>query len=100
MQKYQFVILFAYLLVQGAEYWLKFLNLGYLKKYGMLVPEGFEGYIDEPVLRKSHAYTIETSSLSFVESIFGNIVILFFLFGGVLGLYSRWIDSLGFPFVV
>lgn len=100
MQKYQFVILCAYLLVQGFEYRLKFLNLSYMKKYGMLVPEGFGGYIDEPVLRKSHAYTIETSSLSFVESIFGNIVIIIFLYGGVLSLYNRWIGSLGLPFVM
>ena len=98
MQKYQFFILFAYLLIQGGEYWLRFLNLGYMKKYGMLVPEGFEGYIDESVLRKSHAYTIETSSLSFIESVFGNIVIIVFLYGGLLGLYNRWIDSLGLPF--
>ena len=100
MQKYQFVILCVYLLVQGFEYRLKFLNLSYMKKYGMLVPEGFEGYIDESVLRKSHAYTIETSSLSFVESIFGNIVIIIFLYGGVLDLYNRWIGSLGLPFVM
>ena len=99
MQNYQFVILFAYLLIQGLEYWLRFLNLGYMKKYGMLVPEGFEGYIDESVLRKSHAYTIETSSLSFIESVFGNIVIIVFLYGGLLGLYNHWIDSLGLPFV-
>src|SRR5512139_1264656 len=98
MQKYQFFILFAYILIQGFEYWLRFLNLGYMKKYGMLVPEGFEGYIDESVLRKSHAYTIETSSLSFIESVFGNIVIIVFLYGGLLGLYNRWIDSLGLPF--
>lgn len=100
MQKYQLAILCAYLFVQGLEYWLKFLNLSYMKKYGMLVPEGFEGYIDESVLRKSHAYTIETSSLSFVESIFGNIVIIIFLYGGVLGLYNRLIGSLGLPFVM
>ncbi len=100
MQKYQLAILCAYLFVQGFEYWLKFLNLSYMKKYGMLVPEGFEGYIDESVLRKSHAYTIETSSLSFVESIFGNIVIIIFLYGGVLGLYNRLIGSLGLPFVM
>ncbi len=100
MQKYQFVILCAYLFVQGFEYWLKFLNLRHMKKYGMLVPEGFEGYIDESVLRKSHEYTIETSSLSFIESIFSNIVIIIFLYGGVLSLYNRWVGSLGLPFVM
>jgi len=100
MQKYQLIILFGYIILQGFEYWLKFLNLQYMKKYGTHVPEGFEGYIDEPALKKTHAYTIETSSLSFIESIFGNIIMIVFLFGGVLGLYNRWIDSLDLPFVV
>jgi STE24 endopeptidase len=100
MQKYQLILLFFYLLLQGFEYWLKFLNLQYMKKYGTCVPEGFEEYIDEPVIRKTLAYTIEKSSLSFMESIFGNIVMIVFLFGGVLSLYNRWIDSLELAFVV
>lgn len=89
-----------YLLVQAFEYWLKFLNLQYMKKYGTRVPEGFEGYIDEQALRKTYAYTIERSSLSFIELVFGNIAMIVFLFGGVLGIYNRWIGSLGLPFVV
>ncbi len=100
MNRYQLLILILYLLVQAFEYWLKFLNLRYMKKYGMRVPEGFEGYIDEPLLRKTHAYTIEQSTLSLIESVFGNIVIIAFIYGGLLGLYSRWIDSLGMPFVI
>lgn len=100
MQKYQIIILFFYLLVQTFEYWLKFLNLQYMKKHGILVPEGFEGYIDEAVLRKTHAYTIETSSLSLAESLFGSIVMIVFIFAGILVFYNRWVDSLGLPFVI
>jgi STE24 endopeptidase len=100
MQKYQLIVLFGYVVVEGFEYWLRFLNLRHMKRYGTHVPEGFEGYIDEPALLKTHAYTVETSSLSLIESVFGNIVMIVFLFGGVLGLYSSWIGSLGLPFAV
>lgn len=100
MQKYQFLILLVYVLLQGFEYFLRFLNLQHMKRYGDGVPEGFEGYIDGPALRKTVAYTIETSSLSFIESVFGNIIAIVFLFGGVLGLYNRWIGSLDLPFVI
>jgi STE24 endopeptidase len=100
MQKYQFIILLGYLLTQGFEYWLKFLNLRHMKRCGTEVPAGFEGYIDAAVLKKTHAYTIETSSLSFVESIFDTIVIIFFIFGGILDLYNSRINALNLPFAV
>ncbi len=100
MQKYQAIILFSYLLVQVFEYWLKFLNLRHMKRYGMHVPEGFERYIDESLLRKTNAYTVETSSLSLIESFFGNIVMIVFLFGGLLVFYNSWIDSLRLPLAI
>lgn len=100
MQKYQLIILFSYLIVQGIEYILKFINLGYMKKYGMDIPQGFEGYIDESLLRKTHAYTIEHNTLSLVESLFGNAILLVFLFGGLLNIYNSWVISLNLPFVL
>ena len=76
-----FIVLFVYLLIQGFEYWLKYLNLTHMKIYGMNVPSGFEGYIDEPVLKKTHAYTIEHNRLSLIESLFGNVLLLVFIYG-------------------
>jgi STE24 endopeptidase len=100
MNKYQVIILFLYVLLQGVEYWLEFLNIRHMKRYGMEVPPGFEGYIDEQTLRKSHAYTVETTSLSFVESIFGSALLLVFLFGGLLNIYNSWIAALNLAFVL
>ena len=48
-------------------------------KPGDIVIRRFEGYIDKAVLQKTHAYTIENNSLSFVESLFSNAVLLIFL---------------------
>jgi STE24 endopeptidase len=94
-----YIVLFGYLLIQGFEYMLKYLNLRHMKKYGSKVPPGFEGYIDESVLEKTYAYTIEHSRLSFAESIFGNLFLLVFIFGGLLNDYNSWIVSLRLPFV-
>ena len=100
MQGYQLVILLCYLLVEGFQYWLKYLNLRHMKIYGLNVPQGFEGYIDESVLKKTHAYTIEHNRLSLIESLFGNVLLLVFIFGGLLNAYNSWIVSLKLPFVL
>ena len=95
------VILFVlYLFVTACGYWLRSLNLGHLKRHGAEVPAGFEGTIDEGILARTIAYTLEQSRLGLVESVFDNILLLVFLFGGLLGLYDQWISSLSRSFVV
>ncbi len=99
MQKYLLIILFSYLFVQGFEYWLKFMNLRYMKKHGKDIPPVFKGYIDEATLKKIHAYTIEKSSFSFIKSFYGNALVLIFLFGGLLKIYNAWVSSLNLSFI-
>jgi len=99
MQKYLLIILFSYLFVQGIEYWLKFMNLRYMKKCGKDIPPVFKGYIDEATLEKIHAYTIEKSSFSFIKSFYGNALVLIFLFGGLLNIYNAWVSSLNLSFI-
>jgi STE24 endopeptidase len=94
------IVLMIYLLVQCLQYWLKYLNLRYMKIHGMNVPQGFEGHIDEALLKKTHAYTLEHDKLGFIESIFSNVVLLVFLFGGLLNAYNSWMVSLNLPFVL
>ena len=100
MQRYQFLILLGYLLVEGFQYWLKYMNLRHLKIYGLNVPQGFEGQIDEYVLKKTHAYTLEHNRLSLMESLFGNVLLMVFIFGGLLNAYNSWVVSLKLPFVL
>jgi STE24 endopeptidase len=95
------VILFVlYLFIIAYGYWLRFINLRYLKQYGAEVPSGFEGTIDKEILAKTTAYTLEQSQVGMIESVVDNILLLVFLFGGLLGLYDRWIASLSSSFVV
>lgn len=91
--------LICYLLITAVGYYLRFLNLQHLKKHGTEIPVGFEDAIDADTLAKTSAYTIEQSRLGLWESLFDNVMLLLFLFGGLLVFYDRWIISLSGSFV-
>ena len=63
MNGYQIILLISYILIALFGYWLKFLNLSHLKKYGDVVPEEFKDYIDAQLLKKTRDYTLETAGL-------------------------------------
>lgn len=94
------LLLFLYLLTLAFGLWLRALNLRHLKRHGETVPPEFAGAVDPEALRRSCAYTLAQSRLGLVESLFGAVLTLAFLFGGLLPLYDRWIASLSGSFVV
>ena len=94
------ILFILYLFVIASSYWLRSINLSHLKRHGSEVPSGFEGTIDTGILAKTTAYTLEKSRVGLVESVVDNILLLVFLFGGMLSLYDRWIGSLSGSFVV
>ena len=100
MNTYQIIILLSYLCVTAFGYWLQFINLGHLKTYGHIVPEEFKGYIDEGLLKKTRDYTLEHSRFGFIESIFDNIIVIIFFFGGLLNIYNSWIASFNLSFIL
>jgi len=55
------IVLFSYLVVISAGYWLQYLNLSHLKQYGHDVPPEFEGIVDPATLAKMSDYTVENS---------------------------------------
>jgi STE24 endopeptidase len=91
-------ILYIFLIASG--YWLRSINLSHLKLHGAEVPSGFEGTIDTGILARTTAYTLEKSWVGLVESVADNILLLVFMFGGLLGIYDQWISSLSGSFVV
>ncbi len=100
MNSFTIILLTAYLVIQAFEYWLQFQNLRYMKRRGMIVPKGFEEHVDALLLKKTNAYTIEQNTLGFIESLFGNILLVLFLFGGLLNRYNSWVLSLDLSFVL
>ena len=89
-----------YLFVTTTGYWLRLINLNYLKKHGTEVPAGFENTINKDILAKTTAYTLEKSRLGLKESVINNIIVIFFLFGGLITLYDQWILSLSHSFII
>ena len=71
-----------------------------MKKFGLSVPSVLEGKIDIDLLKKTQAYETEKTRFGFISSLFGNIVTIIFIFGGLLNIYNSWVVSLQIPFIV
>jgi len=100
MDVYLIFIILAYLSVTGFGYWLDSLNLKNLKLYGSTIPPEFEGKIDQELLTKTRNYTVENTQFGFLSSIFDNIILLLFLFGGILNIYNSWVASISLNFIL
>jgi STE24 endopeptidase len=94
------LIFFVYLLKEGFEYLLRYLNFRHMKKFGLSVPSVLEGKIDIDLLKKTQAYETEKTRFGFISSLFGNIVTIIFIFGGLLNIYNSWVVALQMPFIV
>lgn len=93
-------LLLVYLFIQASEFALAWINLNYLKHHGADVPPGFEGSLPPETLRQSADYTIAHNRLSLAESLSGTLLIILFLFCGLLETYDRWVTSLSLPFIL
>lgn len=69
-------------------------------RFGLSIPPEFEGKIDENLLKKTQEYEGEKTRFSFISSIFGNVITIIFIFGGLLNIYNSWIASLNGPFIL
>ena len=94
------IIFIAYLFVAVGGYWLYYLNLSCLRQHGATPPPEFEGQIDQGLLSKIRDYTIEKIWFGFISSVFNNIILLLFLFGGLLNIYNLWIASKNLSFIL
>jgi len=96
----KFILLGLFIAITAFSYWLRHINLNHLKRHGGTVPEGFEAVVDEEKLRKSCAYTVDSSRLGLWDSLFDNALLLIFLFGGLLVQYDRFVGGLGGSFIL
>jgi STE24 endopeptidase len=68
----------------AVELWLAALNRRHVLAHAGEIPPTFRGIIDEPTYKKSVAYTLAKGRLGNMEDTWSTIVLLFFLFSGVL----------------
>jgi STE24 endopeptidase len=87
-------LFFFFTAITSFTYWLRHINLHHLKKHGNEVPEGFENAVDEEKLRTSSAYTFDSSRLGMWDSLLDNLLLIVFLFGGLIAGYDQYISSL------
>ena len=94
------LILLGYLTVQAAENILNYLNLRHLKKHGAEVPQGLEGQVDQETLVKMKRYILEHGRFDFVTTFADIVVVVIFVFGGLLNWYNTWIFSHNWSFIL
>ena len=99
MSRMRWLLLSAYVVVTGAAWWLRALNLRHLRMRGDRVPDELGGVVDAETLRRISAYTLDSSRLGAARSVLHSILLIAFLFGGLLGLYDRFIGSLTTSFL-
>ena len=87
-------ILLAYLVREGFEYIVRYLNLRYMGRFGTTVPPEFKLVMDEGVMRKMRDYEADKTRFGFVSSLSGNIITIVFIFGGLLNVLNSWIVAL------
>ena len=93
-------LIIFFLAITGFRYWLLAANLSYLKAHGKSVPPEFAGVIESERLRTISEYAFENSRIGIFESVLSNLMLIVFLFGGLLGIYDHWIASLTDSFPV
>ena len=93
-------VLCIWLVITACGYLLRALNLRHLRVHGNELPPEFNGIIDSETLRRTVAYTLDQSRVGLVESLYDNLLLLLFLFGGILPLYDHWVASLAPSFIV
>ncbi|MBI5441346.1 MAG: M48 family metallopeptidase [Deltaproteobacteria bacterium] len=89
----KYAALLAFLVVAAFGYVLRLLNLRYLREHGHEVPPEFEGQADPSLLAKTSDYTVDRTRAGMFESLFDDVVLLVFLFGGVAAGYDGWIAA-------
>ena len=94
------LILILYILKEGFEYTVLYLNLRHMREHGSVIPPEFEGKTDKGLLKKTRDYEAEKAWLGIASSVFGNVVIIAFIFGGALDIYNSWVTSMDLSFAV
>ncbi len=73
-------------------------NLHHCGKYGGLIPLGFGGWLNKDTLVRIRDYTVENSRLELIFSGLDVLLVMIFIFGGVLDWYNSYLMKQGWPF--
>jgi len=83
------VFLVWYVLAEGFGYWLEWLNLRHLQRWGHVIPEEFAGRIEPAEMEKTCAYTLQSTRFGMFSSLWDTALMLILIFSGLLVWYDR-----------
>jgi len=96
--------LIIYLIIFGfssfSRMFLERLNSRYLSANGHVVPDVFQGEIDEGTLKKMRDYTVASSRVGSLEHLTGDLVIVVIILSGFIGWITNTILSLEMYYVL
>lgn len=95
----QWLILTLFLAILACRLWLRHLNLRHLEQYGHEIPPAFEGLIDRDLLARTSDYTLANSRVGLLETLFGSLLLVVFIFGGLLDWYDGLVRGLTGSFI-
>ncbi|MBF0564353.1 MAG: hypothetical protein HQK89_03835 [Nitrospirae bacterium] len=88
MTAYAMAALVLFIDREGFEYWLEYLNMRHMKLSGAALPETFNKVVEKETIDKIQSYEIDKVTFSVVSSLFGNVILIAFIFGGILNIYK------------
>ena len=86
----------VFLLRSAAQVVLYQLNTSFLRREGDRVPDVFQDIVDRDKLRRISAYTLDSSKVGMVSTLFNQAVLLVILLSGILPWLAEMIHSWGF----
>jgi STE24 endopeptidase len=92
-------LLSGYVAVQVFKCVLDYLNLRSARRGNHQVPPQLEGVVDGALLGRMQRYLVEKTRFDMAVTAFSGLVVLLFLFCGLLDAYNSRIASMGLPFV-
>ena len=90
INSFLFTFIIIYVFGSVVDILIDILNSSYLKKNGMIVPQGFSGYIAGTQLKKITSYTVDNTRISVIKSLVSMIFSLTIILYGFL----PWLSGL------
>lgn len=93
-----FLAVFAFAMI--VRLILNRLNIRHLRNFGHSIPEDFEGFIDGKTLIRMRDYTVETSRISSIENVTGDMIVISLVLSGFFVWLSNQISALNLHIVI
>ena len=93
-------LLLVFVTVSAASLGLKWLNYRHQERVGTVVPPELADVVDAERLARIADYTRDRARFGIVSAVVRDVAMAVFLFGGLLGVYDRFIGGLSASFVL